>query len=133
MIKAGTTFLIPDPGPVLDPHLWVIISDPEQDPDHVLLVNFTSWRKGVDESCVVEPGDHPFFEHKSVVNYHDAVEREKQELQAALDVTRLEMREPLSPQLLERIRAGAAVSEHLEYRHRDLLDRQDLLPDNDQL
>lgn len=25
-------------------HLWVIISDPEQDPDNVMIVNLTSWK-----------------------------------------------------------------------------------------
>jgi hypothetical protein len=44
-MKAGDTFRIPALGTSLDSHLWVVISDPSVDPQHVLIVNFTTRRK----------------------------------------------------------------------------------------
>ena len=43
-MQAGTTLHVPDPGASYDSHLWMIISDPGQDAEKVLIVNMTSWQ-----------------------------------------------------------------------------------------
>ena len=55
-------------------HAWVIISDPAVDPEHVLMVNFTTWDPHIDQACVLEPGDHPFITTRTCVNYPRAKE-----------------------------------------------------------
>ena len=44
-------------------HLWVIISDPQQDSAEVLIVSLTAYHPKKDTACILEPGDHPFL-HK---------------------------------------------------------------------
>lgn len=67
-MKAGDTFKLVNK----DIHLWMVISDPEQDPHRVLLVNFTTWTPRQDPACVLQEGDHPFIHHETCVNYADA-------------------------------------------------------------
>jgi hypothetical protein len=58
MIEAGDTLLVALPNTSVDSHLWMVISDPTQS-DEVLIVNFTSWREDKDQACVLNRGDHP--------------------------------------------------------------------------
>jgi hypothetical protein len=58
-MELGTTFL-PDAG---GSHLWVIISDPSIDPDHVLIVSLTTDRDYKDRLCVLDRGAHPLVTH----------------------------------------------------------------------
>ena len=58
-MKAGDTILIAEPGTSNDSHLWMVISDPEQDAK-CLIVNFTSWRADKDQACVIEYDEHPY-------------------------------------------------------------------------
>jgi hypothetical protein len=58
-MDAGTTLHVPQPGASYDSHLWMIISDPKNDP--VLIVNFTSWEDWKDQACVLNVGDHPYI------------------------------------------------------------------------
>ena len=131
MIEAGATFINPNPRRGLDPHLWVIVSDPSQYPDDVLIVNFTTRRDGCDESCIVEPGEHPFVQHSTVVEYRGARRASDQQLDQLLARTQFELREPVSRELLARIRAGAAVSEFISHGNRRLLEDQGVLPLDD--
>lgn len=51
------------------PHLWIVISDPKQNRDEVLLVNFSSVKSEVpyDPACVVKIGDHPCIRTETFV------------------------------------------------------------------
>ena len=55
-------------------HLWVVISDPVQDKERVLLVNFSSVKEGVplDSACVLLPGEHPYISKDTFVYYRHA-------------------------------------------------------------
>ncbi len=128
MIEEGATFIIPDPRGRLDPHLWVIVSDPSQDPDDILIVNFTTRTDRCDESCNVEPGEHPFVKHRTVVEYRGAKRVSAPQLDQLLAGTQFELREPVSQELLTRMRAGAAVSEFISHGDRSLLEEQGVLP-----
>jgi hypothetical protein len=66
-MKAGDTLLIDDPGTTLDSHLWIVISDPDVDPEHVVIVNLTSYRADKDQACVLDKGDHPYLSHRTCV------------------------------------------------------------------
>ena len=66
-MKAGDTFHIPQPGTSLDSHLWVILSDPVLDDEHILIVNFTTLHRDVflppSLSMHLDPGPGP-CDHK---------------------------------------------------------------------
>jgi hypothetical protein len=67
-VNTGDTFLIELPGTSRISHLWILISDPTQSPE-CILVNLTSWREDKDPSCVLEAGDHSFIQHRTCVNF----------------------------------------------------------------
>jgi len=110
-------------------HLWVIISDPEQDAANVLIVNLTSWKPHHDQSCILREGDHPWIQHKSCVNYPDAKITSIGVLKELRDKGLITPKAPFSPAVLERIRAGAGESEELKNAHRMLLRQQELIED----
>jgi hypothetical protein len=62
-MKAGDTFQPADCTVDKYVHVWVIISDPEQDSDQVLIVPLTEYHPKKDTACILGPGDHPFI-HK---------------------------------------------------------------------
>jgi len=70
------TLLIPS-GPDDDPdrkHLFIIITDPVDNPGEVLLVSMSTIRDDFpyDDSCILSPGDHPFVKHESYIDYGKA-------------------------------------------------------------
>ena len=80
----------------------MIISDPGIDPNHVVMVNFTS--DDGDRSCVVRVGEHPFVTGTSFVYYGKARVVSLRELELSVRANLLRPRAPLSPTLLDRIR-----------------------------
>lgn len=53
-------------------HLWVVVTPPEGNSSRAVIVNLTSERAGSDTTVVLHPGDHPFIEAPTVVNYQAA-------------------------------------------------------------
>lgn len=111
------------------PHLWVVLSDPMIDPKQVLVVNFTTERPDSDRTCIVGPGEHPCLSHTSSVNYARARILTDQQLEKAKEDHALDPQEPVSAELLRRIQAGAAVSDDIRNRHRQMLVDQGLCSD----
>lgn len=101
-MKVGETFL----GVIDDQHLCVVIAGTTE----LAIVNFTSHRLPCDESCIVQPGDHPFVKHPTIVAYQRAFIQLNDELEAKRSAGSLRMREPLSASLLLRIQQGALIS-----------------------
>ncbi len=76
MLKPGWTLrYLPD----TKNHLWLILSDPQKDPDRIVFVNFTSWGTLKDQSCVLDAGDHQTVQHKTCVHYRGAMVKSTQE------------------------------------------------------
>jgi hypothetical protein len=109
-MKAGDTFLIEQPGTSLDSHLWIIISDPEIDSQHLVIVNLTSYRADKDQACVLDCGDHAFIQHKTCVEYQRSKVISAKTLQTLLDSGRVSNHDPCTDSLLKKIRAGIADS-----------------------
>lgn len=121
-MNAGDTFLF-----AVDKHLWMIISDPEQDPRQVLIVMFNTLRdRRHDPACVLDIGDHPFINRPTWVNYRLARVTSINALSKLETNGGLTRREPLSAEVLRRIRIGAAESDRLAYEYFGLLDAQGL-------
>lgn len=109
MNPPGFTFL---PGTDRHGHLYFVLSTPSPF-SQVAIANFTTARRLGDWTCVVEPGEHPWVRHRTLVAYDRA---------RLVDVAAFEKRiatgiylpypEPLTPGLLERIQQGALASAH---------------------
>jgi hypothetical protein len=127
MISAGDTFIIPDPGRTLDKHLWILISDPDKDPDRVVLVSMTTYRRHQEDVCIIERGEHPFVDRKSCIHYRDAKEVSAAKISHLLETGLLERHHPLGLKLLQRVRAGAALSKRFPLERAEILIEQGLL------
>jgi len=126
-MKAGDTFLIPLPGTSLDSHLWIVLSDPEQDPRRILIVNLTTVRDGSDPACVLHVGDHHFVRHDTCVSYAGAKVVSGADIERLFQAKALSHNVAVSPEVLERIRRGAGDSTRMRMEHADILVDQGLL------
>ena len=126
-MQAGNTYWPLTPAPEKKAHLLVVISDPEQDPYRLAVVTLTS--SDIDKSCTLGPRDHPFIRKTTHVAYGHARIGGVGVLEAAVRSGTLEAREPMGPEVLARIRQGAASSIHLPNGCRELLQAQGLLDD----
>lgn len=110
-----------------DEHLWMILSDPEQDPERILVVSFTTWAACKEPACRIAPGEHPFVHHETCVSYHHSRIVRLTELQALQADGFLEPYARLSPELLRRIRNRAGDSIFMPLEAWELLEEQDLI------
>lgn len=122
LVNAGDTFLPPRPYN----HLYVVCSDPAIDSEHVLIISFTTWGPKEENCCIVHAREHPFFIHRTCVRYKDA------RITTVGALLQLEAdfgcrREPVSSELLARVRNGASKSEYLPEECRQLLQSQGLI------
>lgn len=123
-----------DAGEVLEfrysDHTWVVISEPAKDGDNVLLVNFSSVKPGVrfDQACVLEAGEHRCITKRTFVYYHFARVEPARELERKISCGEATSPyPPVSPEILKRIREGAAVSKSIKRGYRQLLRDQGLI------
>lgn len=125
-MEIGDTFLLDDRS--IDPHLWVVISDPAADRERVVIVNLTSHDDlSKDSSCLLQVGDHPWVSHETCVRYKDARIVAELQLDALVKRKRLEPREPVSDELLTKILEGAERTEFLPLKCREILRLQGLI------
>ena len=110
-----------------DNHLWVIISEPSLDKQNVVIVNFTPYDGVEEETCTLDVGDHRFVRHKTVVRYRDAKSVPCSHLQNLEKARMLRRHDPLSAEVLQRVREGASRSDFLPERCRKILDDQGLI------
>jgi hypothetical protein len=124
-MDAGTTFLLKEK--TLDNHLWVVLSDPKIDPGKVLLVSLTTATALKEQICLLEVGDHPWIRHKTCAYYEYPKVVSLATLYKLKDTGQLDLREPLSPAVLERMREGAALSTRMPLAMAEILIEQGLI------
>jgi len=124
-VRIGDTFLRTDS----DRHLWVVLSDPEKDPYHVLLVNMTTLTPLRERACVLNHGDHPWITHETCINYSDSdtVITTLELLLGAKDGGAIHLQDPLAAPVLRRILDGAVISARLSLEKAEILARQELI------
>ena len=71
VVSAGETYKLRKPGDDT-PHLWAVITDPNQD-DNVVIVNLTTRQPHSDDTVILRRGEHPFVRHETVISYQDAM------------------------------------------------------------
>jgi hypothetical protein len=124
-MKAGDTFFLA--GGAADRHLRVIISDPSIDPQRVLFVSMTSYDVSKEDACLLDVADHPFVQHETCIAYADAREAPLESLIKLRDAGHLRLGEPVSSELLDRIRRGVSVSRRIKLKFLELMLDQGLL------
>jgi hypothetical protein len=118
-VNAGDTFMFEGK----DDHLWMIISDPSIDSNNVVVICFITYKPYLDQSCIVEAGEHPFIKHRSLVDYHAGFLASITELQACAE---LKQKQPISPTFLTRIRESTRGS-NLPLECMEILVEQELV------
>ena len=115
------------PGRNTPSHLWIVLSDPNADPDNVLIVNLTDADKHHDDSCIMTNADHAWLDKESVVAYQWS------KITSVVDLANIDGRglldhkHPLSSGALQRVLDGAYASDELTGARRELLRRQGLI------
>lgn len=127
-MNAGDTILVANPGSRFDKHLWVVLSDPAIDPERILIVNVTSHKPHHDQTCLLEAGEHPWLKWRSCIMYEGARVTSIADCDRVIKSGHVEFREPVSPELLQRIRDGAATTDRISLAHQRLLVDQGLIP-----
>jgi hypothetical protein len=122
-VNLGTTFLRTDS----DKHLWIVLSDPQKNPDRILLVNITTLDERKEKVCILKPGDHPWITHESCINYGDAVLTSLPKLLDAKDGGALKLQDPLSEAVCRRILAAVPDSTRISLENAELLQDQGLV------
>lgn len=108
MLNCGDTFYAADTEDD-EPHLCIVITPPEA--GDVVVVSVTTRRRKSETLVCLEVGDHPFIQHPSVIAYAYSRIRSVDEIELAVKSGNAKMREPVSSELLRRIRAGLRDSD----------------------
>ncbi len=126
-MNAGDTLIVPQPAEGVDGHLWIILSDPAQDADRLVMVSFTTFRRDKDQTCVLRPGDHPFVTRDTLVCYADARIATNAQLESLVSKGLMKRNKPVSAELLQRIRQGAWKTDEISLEAREVLVDQGLI------
>src|ERR1017187_7893408 len=59
-MDCGDTFLMPAPGGVATPHLWIVVTQPDPQTHLCAIVSVTTLRNSKDQTVILRLGDHPF-------------------------------------------------------------------------
>jgi len=108
MLSCGDTFYAGDSEDD-EPHLSVVITPPDQ--GEVITVTITTKRQRSESLVKLNVGDHPFIKWQSVVNYAYARIRTVEEIETAIQSGNAKQREPVTEELLKRIRLGLRDSD----------------------
>lgn len=113
--RVGSSLLVPS-GPA-GLHLFVIalgpaVLDGYGPAPQVLMASATTLRDGIpfDSACVLEPGDHPFIQHRSYIAYRYARVDSAAHVEHMVTSQVWLPKEPCDPQLIERIVSGVRQS-----------------------
>ena len=74
-----------------------------------------------DPACILEAGEHPFVTRKSYIAYKETLVIGKTELEKMFMDGRCKMRDPVGPDLLNRIKKSASASRKIPFILIDLV------------
>lgn len=122
----GRTFFFP---PKVENHRWVIVSDPQKYPDQpVVIVNFTTFKKGKDRTCVVSPSDFPALECTSCIHYVEAKRVPLPTFKKLIVGGQVSLSSHTPEHVLTKIREGFARSKEPANDLKAILRKQGLIP-----
>jgi len=110
LVAAGRAFLLSGPDFNPAPHLWFVLTDPTP-PDHrVVAVTLVTSRPHTDKTVTPLPGDHPFVQHESDIDFAGAILVHLDRFQRAMELGRCHLQLDMTRPLLARIRTGLLTS-----------------------
>jgi hypothetical protein len=125
----GESLLISS-GPSDKKHLFAILLDPIEvtgygSRPHVMLASVVSIKPGmiIDDSCLLNPDDHPFVQHGSFVDYRFARFDPAEDIEARVADGVFDVKDPCTPDLLRRIVAGALKSKRISREYKLILEQ----------
>ena len=108
-IYAGRAFHLPT-SPATKPHLWIVTTEPEGNPEEVVIVNLTTKRANSDITVILDSRDHRFIRHQTVISYADALFTKVVAVQDVIKNGLSKFDDDCSDNLLERIQLGLLQS-----------------------
>ncbi|HEX7447564.1 MAG TPA: hypothetical protein VF306_08465 [Pirellulales bacterium] len=115
-------------------HWYFIISDPRQNPSQIVQVNTTTLIPDAgshdpynDRSCILYAGEHPTITHTSCIYYWGTQIGSINDLARRLERHEIKPGDPASPEMLEKMRQGALITEHIIPLAADILIEQGLV------
>ena len=111
-MNIGDVFLMPNPREGPGMRLWIVIAKIN---GQLAVVVCRPLRTLRDEVCIVTPEEHAAILEDSAISYRHQELNEIQ-LEAAREAGRLAMKDPCTPELLDRIQRGALDSDFTEPR-----------------
>lgn len=109
-------------------HLHIVLTDavtvdPAQPDAHVVVVSVSSVVEGAphDSTCYLEVGDHPFIRHRSYVFYAVATAYPIATLEQMVVSGEIEVREPVSEDVMVRVTQGLLDSRHSKPRWKGIV------------
>jgi hypothetical protein len=105
VVRAGCALLL-SARPLYQPHLWLILTDPEGKPRRVVAVMVRTRRSFTDDTVILNVGDHPFLRHASAVQYSTAAYFTIDALMRAMKQGDCHLLEDMNAALLARVRNG---------------------------
>lgn len=128
MVVLGDTFIIPSLGEGGISYLCIVLSDPTRNREKLVIVNFTRWDEGKDDSCVIEAEEHPWLKHTSCIDYRGLpFDLSAQDLEQRLEAGDFKGDQPVSKDLLAKILAGAADTRFMAMERQVILVEQGLI------
>lgn len=124
-MNAGDTFFLKRG--VADRHLRVIISDPARFPDQVVFVTMTSFDVTKEGVCRIQPGEHDWVKNLTCIAYDRIAMCRAEDLENMAGGSLITWGNPVSQELLTRIRTGASLSRDINPKFLDILLLQKVL------
>lgn len=109
-------------------HICFVVSDPDKDPKHVIVTNFTSDGPTKDQTCSVKAAEHVSLKSASVVAYNYSYAIDRAVIEDRLKTGMAKSRAPLSPALLQRITDGFHKTKAASFGCKYYLRAQGLIP-----
>lgn len=112
----GRTFLFPLNLNNKIPHLWIVITEPN-DRAECLIVSITTLRYDKDQTVILNRADHPFIEKPSVVYYQDIQLTTTAKIEAQLRCGIAAPMDNCSGDLLQIVQQGLCASQYTAPKH----------------
>ena len=115
-MNAGDTFVMPD---AIGTHLYCVLAVLSD--GGIIVCHLTTLRSRTEPTCIIRPGEHKFVEHDTAVQYSATYVCPAGESLAAFERQIKKTHDPLTPELLERMKKGAMASSNVSDDIKNLL------------
>lgn len=107
MIGCHDAIRMADENPI--PHLWAVITEPESD-RRCVIISITTLRNNVDQTVILQPGEHPFIRKPSAVYYQRALIADAGQIDAAVRRGQAALHAKFSQHTIRVIQEGVMAS-----------------------